>query len=104
MLFAGLGLEFGAAPTHAGDLGGDCCLDLEERVAELEATTVRKGSDKVSFRLSGYYTQQVLYWNDGAEDDLYLSGLGPTQATNFRLSGKAQIAPGGAALWEERGC
>jgi VIT1/CCC1 family predicted Fe2+/Mn2+ transporter len=26
------------------DLGGDCCSDLEERVAELEATTVRRPS------------------------------------------------------------
>ncbi len=25
----------------AADLGGDCCADLEERVAELEATTAR---------------------------------------------------------------
>ena len=30
--------------AYAADLGGDCCADLEERVAELEATTVRKGN------------------------------------------------------------
>jgi hypothetical protein len=29
------------APARAADLGGDCCADLEERVAELEAMTVR---------------------------------------------------------------
>ena len=28
--------------AFAADLGGDCCADLEERVAELEATTDRK--------------------------------------------------------------
>ena len=28
--------------AFAADLGGDCCADLEERVAELEATTVDK--------------------------------------------------------------
>ncbi len=33
-------------PVQAADLGGDCCADLEERVAELEATTVRKGNRK----------------------------------------------------------
>ena len=33
--------------AEAADLGGDCCADLEERVAELEATTVRKGNKKV---------------------------------------------------------
>ena len=41
------------APAKAADLGGDCCSDLEERVAELEATTVRKGNKKVSVTLYG---------------------------------------------------
>src|SRR5215831_8130585 len=30
--------------AKAADLGGDCCADLEERVAELEATTARKAT------------------------------------------------------------
>ena len=34
------GVSMGSA--KAADLGGDCCADLEERVAELEATTARK--------------------------------------------------------------
>jgi hypothetical protein len=38
----------GASPAKAADLGSDCCADLEERVAELEATTVRKGNKNVS--------------------------------------------------------
>ena len=38
----------------AADLGGNCCADLEERIAELEATTVRKGNKKVSVTLSGW--------------------------------------------------
>ncbi len=42
------GFAMGASPAKAADLGGDCCADLEERVAELEATTVRKGNKKVS--------------------------------------------------------
>ena len=33
-----------ASPAFAADLGGSCCTDLEERIAELEATTVRKGN------------------------------------------------------------
>jgi hypothetical protein len=32
----------------AADLGGNCCADLEEPLAELEATTVRKGNRKVA--------------------------------------------------------
>ncbi len=43
-LLAAAGILVGgiAAPSaaRAADLGGDCCADLEERVANLEATTV----------------------------------------------------------------
>ena len=48
------GFAMSANPAKAADLGGDCCADLEERVAELEATTVRKGNKKVSVTLSGW--------------------------------------------------
>jgi hypothetical protein len=44
--------------AKAADLGGNCCADLEERVAELEATTARKGNRKVSLTLSGYVSQR----------------------------------------------
>ena len=37
---------FGAKPAKAADLGGDCCADLEERVADLEATTVAQGQQE----------------------------------------------------------
>jgi hypothetical protein len=49
----------------AADLGGDCCADLEERVAELEATTARKGNRKMSLTISGQVSTQLMYWNDG---------------------------------------
>lgn len=81
----------------AADLGGDCCADLEERIAELEATSARKGNRKVSLTISGYVAQEVTYWDDGGESNVYLHGLGPTQATHFKLNGQAQIAPGWTA-------
>ena len=46
------GLSVGSA--SAADLGGNCCADLEERIAELEATTARKGNRKVSLTVSGW--------------------------------------------------
>ena len=76
VLLAGLGSSLAAAVAHAADFGGECCAELEERVAEFEATTVQRGNEKLSLRLSGYCTQQLLYWNDGVEDNVYLSGLG----------------------------
>ena len=60
-----------APAARAADLGGDCCADLEERVAELEATTVRKGNKKVSVTLYGKVNKAVLFWDDGAEKNIY---------------------------------
>ncbi len=80
--------------SHAADLGGDCCSDLEERVAELEATTARKANRKVSLTISGYVAQELTWWDDGAESNAYLHGLGPTQATHVKFTGEAQFMPG----------
>jgi hypothetical protein len=59
-------------PAKAADLGGDCCADLEDRIAELEATTVRKGNKKVSVTLYGQVNKSVLWWDDGAEKNTYV--------------------------------
>ena len=88
---------FGVARAEAADLGGDCCADLEERVAELEATTVGKGNRKVSLIFSGYVAKQVMAWDDGVDSNSYIADIGPTQASNFRLGGEATIAPGWTA-------
>jgi hypothetical protein len=80
--------------AHAADLGGDCCADLEERIAELEATTARKGNRKVSLTISGYVAKEITYWDDGGESNVYLHGLGPTQATHVKFNGQAQVMPG----------
>lgn len=45
----------------AADLGGNCCADLEERVAELEATTARKGNRKVSLTVYGHVHEAILF-------------------------------------------
>lgn len=82
------------AGVQASDFDGSCCADLEERIAELEATAARKGNRKVSLTISGYVTKQIMFWDDGVEQNTYISDVGPTQATNFRLSGEATIAPG----------
>lgn len=78
-------------PAEAADLAGDCCADLEARIADLEATTVGKGNRKVSLTVSGYVTKQIMFWDDGVESNVYISDIGPTQATNFRFIGAAKI-------------
>ena len=87
-----------AASSHtlaeAADLGEGCCADLEERIAELEETTARKGNRKVSLTITGYVTKQIMFWDDGVEHNAYITDVGPTQATNFRVTGEATITPG----------
>jgi hypothetical protein len=78
----------------SADLGGNCCADLEERIAELEATTARKGNRKVSLTISGYVAQELTFWNDGGESNAYIHDMGPTQASHFKFNGQAVIAPG----------
>ncbi len=99
MVAAGLlagGMSAGSA--SAADLGGNCCADLEERIAELEATTVRKGNRKVSLTISGFVAQQVMYWDDGIEDNVYITDTGSVSiGTHVRFAGQATIAPGWTA-------
>lgn len=90
-LAASIGL---ADRAQAADLGGNCCADLEERISELEATTVRKGNRKVSLTISGWVAEQVMWWDDGTESNVYVGGVGTTLASHFKLTGQASIAPG----------
>ena len=81
-----------ALPARAADLGGDCCADLEERVADLEATTVRKGNRRVTVQLYGQVNRAVLWWNDGRESNVY-SVDNNASRTRVGLRGEARITP-----------
>ncbi len=83
-------------PVQAASLGGDCCADLEERVAELEATTVRKGNRKVSVKLSGQVNRAMLWWDDGEDSDVFFVD-NENSNTRFRITGSATISPGRTA-------
>ena len=78
-------------PAFAADLGGDCCADLEERVAELEATTARKGNRKVSLTISGQVNELVYWWDDGVESNVYV-GTSGFSSSRFRFKGDAKIS------------
>src|SRR3954471_25064608 len=84
------GLSAGSA--SAADLGGDCCADLDERIAELEATTARKGNRKVSLTVSGRVNENVVWFGDGQESNVYV-GTNPVDQSRFRFVGEARIDP-----------
>lgn len=90
----------------AADLGGDCCADLEERVAELEATTARKGTRKVSLTISGQVNKMIMHYNDGGPVSAAGNVAGGNRSSNtfwgidntnsssrFNFTGDAKISP-----------
>lgn len=83
--------------VDAADLGGDCCADIEQRVAELENARVRRGNKKVSLTIAGWVGEQVTNWDDGLENNTYVTGLGTAIASHVTLSGQAEFALGWTA-------
>jgi hypothetical protein len=99
---AALGMTFwgymtSITPAKAADLGGDCCADLEERVAELEATTVRKGNKKVSVTISGWVVKTMNWWTDGNDASFAVGDKDYDLGSRFAITGSATIAPGWSA-------
>lgn len=85
-----------SSSANAADFGGGCCADLEERVAELEATAARKGNRVVSLAISGQISKGLLIWDDGIESDAFVVD-NAISTSQFNLIGSAQIRPGTAA-------
>jgi hypothetical protein len=95
-LVAAAGLFVGgvAMPSaKAADLGGDCCADLEERVAELEATTARKGNRKMSVTITGQVNKFVQWWDDGLQSKTYYGLENRNSSTRFSILGEAKVTP-----------
>jgi predicted porin len=87
-VIAAAGLFAGGA--QAADLGGNCCTDLEERVAELEATTARKGNRNVSLTVYGQVNEMIMFWDDGVETNAYV-GTNDDSRSRFGFRGNAKI-------------
>lgn len=79
-----------ATSAQSADFGGDCCTSLEERIAELEVTTARKGNRKVSLKVYGQVNTGVLFWDNGDEGNAYVVD-NDTSSTRFGFLGKARI-------------
>jgi predicted porin len=60
-------------------------------VAELEATTVRKGNKKVSVQIYGKVNWAVLTWDDGAETNTYTVN-NAMESNRWGLKGSAKIS------------
>lgn len=84
-----------ASTAMAADkgVGSACCADLEERVAELDATVARKGNRKVTLTVYGQVNKAVL-WADGLGLDPDANIIdNPNSASRFGFTGTAAISP-----------
>jgi len=90
---AALGLVVGAGSASAADLGGNCCADLEERIAELEATTARKGNRKMSLTISGQVDRIVTWYDDSKTSTTYYGLDNTNSSSRFIFSGSAKVTP-----------
>jgi len=90
---AALAVALSAHTVSAADLGGDCCADLEERIAEIEATAARKGNRKLSLRVSGSVSHAILGFDDGEERNAYVVA-NSYSGDRVRFDGKAKIGGG----------
>lgn len=85
-----IALVGGGSAAAADFEGADCCASIEEHIAELEATTARKGSRKAKLTVSGHVNEAVMFWDDGYEQNAYLV-TNDASRTRLRLTGEAKI-------------
>ena len=90
---AAFGLVVGVDTARAADLGGNCCADLEERVAELEATTARKGNRKMSLTITGQVNKVIQYWDDGFNSATRFGLDNTNSSSRFSFLGEASVTP-----------
>ena len=79
----------GSVSAQAADLGGDCCADLEERIAGSKPRRLAKATGKLNSKL-GHVNEAVLYWDDSFEDNVYVV-TNDAARTRFRFKGDAKI-------------
>lgn len=79
--------------AKAADLGGTCCGDLEERIAELEATTARKGNRKVSVVVYGQINKAITNLSGDLGSDTRVLGDNTASESYVGVRGEATIRP-----------
>ena len=88
-----LQVALGAPPARAAEWG-----DLEQRIAELEATTVRAGNRQLRLNLYGQVNRALLFWDDGFDSGRYVVD-NHTSSSRVGFVGQAAIRPGWTASY-----
>lgn len=91
-----------ALAADMNGISGNCCADLEERVAELEATTAAKGNRKVSVTVYGAVNWALMHYDADSKDDVFdfkdtVIRNNTNETSKFGFKGEAKIRPGASA-------
>lgn len=78
--------------AQAADLSSGCCSDLEERIAELEATSARKGNRKVTLTVYGQVNAALLSVDSDDFEDTQITQNG-TDESFVGFGGSARVSP-----------
>ena len=82
-----------AVPASAADFGEECCDDLQQRVAELEAASARKGNRPVSLTVSGEIARAMLIWDDGiGADTTIIDNAAQGESSKLGFSGQGRLS------------
>jgi predicted porin len=75
--------------------GGDCCADLEERIAVLEAVTAKKGQKKVTLVVYGQVAKAMTYISSGDYQNTQVTENSNEEAESFvGFKAEANFSPG----------
>jgi hypothetical protein len=88
-----LAIALSPGSIFAADRGDACCSDLEDRIAELEATTAIKGNRKMSLTISGQVNRLIMWWDDGRSSNTYYGIESTPFSSRFDFTGKACVTP-----------
>lgn len=95
-----------ASPAIAADktdVGGQCCADLEERIAELEATAARKGTRKVSLQVYGSVNRGIIWHSIDGDSGTKLGVDNDLAPSRFGFSGQGRVGDASAGYVLEIG-
>lgn len=70
--------------------------ELDDRIAELEATTARKGNPRLNMQVRGVVNFGLLGYDDGVEENIHVVNFSSSRS-RFEFRGNAKIARGWAA-------
>jgi predicted porin len=92
-------MAYSTVTASASDLGGNCCADLEERIAELEVVTAKTGNRKTSVKVYGRVSE-ALVWSDLGDYNDWSVGSNSNAPSFLGVGGQYRITNNWTAKYD----